>query len=588
MDNGIVALTISKAAGVVSSIQYQVNGKPIEMTGGTRGLLLDFDAGNAAGIGTQHATPHDPKLTKLLNSSSESAEAVIACGAAGVCPFETETHIILHRGEPGVYLWVHYAHSANDAAAILEQTRLVMWAHRGTDLFTHYVVNETHKGAFPTGEILDTVFDTTWLYKFDGIAHSKYETVNYIGDDLVHGMSGHGVGMWLIAPSREYVNGGPLRQELTVHQDSPTQPDQNNILLWMLQGNHFGGPRISVTKGQIWSRFYGPAFLYFNQAGTDNANWDDAKQRASAEETKWPYSFVKNTDYPLDRGTVTGKVRIGDGASAKGAWVVLAPAGATDWCMSADGYEFWTHVDAAGKFVLPKVRPGNYALFVSGADQFEDFVKQNVSVTANAVTDVGTLDWTPITHGDRLWEIGTADRSSAEFKSADDFRHFDNHVRYIKSFPNDVTFTIGRSKESEDWNFAQWAWYSKQPYWSVMFDSDKPMSGTGTLTLGFVAFDDYRGLQATLNGKAIGEPIHFAKTGMAAYRCGRQDSQYHVASVTFDASLIHAGTNELRLGLVGAIPYADNKDMLPNAVGEVMYDAVRMEVDGNTPAPATK
>ena len=586
MDNGVVGLTITKATGNVSSIRYQVNGKPVEMTGGTRGLLLDFDAGNEAGTRTQHATPFDPKLTKLLNSSGDSAEAVIGCGPAGVCPFETETHVILHRAEPGVYLWVSYKHSANDAAAILEQTRLVLWAHRGTELFDHYVVNETHKGLFPTGDILETVFDTTWLYKFDGIAHSKYETVNYLGEDLVHGMAGHGVGMWLIAPSREYVNGGPLRQELTVHQDSPTMPDQNNILLWMLQGNHFGGPRISVAKGQVWSRFYGPAFIYFNQAAGVDSMWADARQKAAAEEAKWPYAFVKNDDYPLERGTVTGQVKFLNGRGAAGAWAVLAPAGAKDWCMSADGYEFWTHTDAEGKFTLPKVRPGNYALFISGADQFEDFVKQDVRVSANQVTDAGKLTWTPITHGERLWEIGVADRSDTEFKNSDDYRHFDNDVRYIKSFPNDVTFTIGKSKESEDWNFAQWAWYSKQPYWSVMFDSGGPMKGKGTLTLGFVAFDDIRGLQVTLNGNALGDAIKFPKTGMAAYRCGRQDSQYHVARVTFDANLIHAGSNELRLGLVGALPYADNKQMLPNAVGEVMYDAVRMEVDANSPAPA--
>ena len=84
MDNGVVGLTITKATGIVSSIRFQVNGKPVEMTGGTRGLLLDFDAGNEAGTRTQHATPFDPKLTKLLNATGDSAEAVIGCGPAGV------------------------------------------------------------------------------------------------------------------------------------------------------------------------------------------------------------------------------------------------------------------------------------------------------------------------------------------------------------------------------------------------------------------------------------------------------------------------------------------------------------------------
>ena len=33
-----------------------------------------------------------------------------------------------------------------------------------------------------------------------------------------------------------------------------------------------------------------------------------------------------------------------------------------------------------------------------------------------------------------------------------------------------MTFTVGKSRESEDWNFAQWGWYVKKPYWSILFD----------------------------------------------------------------------------------------------------------------------
>ena len=50
---------------------------------------------------------------------------------------------------------------------------------------------------------------------------------------------------------------------------------------------------------------------------------------------------------------------------------------------------------------------------------------------------------------------------SQEFKGGDNYRHYDNFPRYPKEFPEDVTFTIGKSKEDEDWNFAQWSIYSK-------------------------------------------------------------------------------------------------------------------------------
>jgi rhamnogalacturonan endolyase len=288
---------------------------------------------------------------------------------------------------------------------------------------------------------------------------------------------------------------------------------------------------------------------------------------------------VKNDDFPLDRGTVTGQVKLTDGANTEGAWVVLSLPGDKDFNMSANGYEFWTKADADGKFTIPNIRPGQYTLFVSGADQFEDFVQENVSVVAKQTDDLGVLNWTPIKHGQRLWQIGVADHSSAEFKNGDDYRHFDNDARYIKSFPDDVTFTIGKSKENQDWNFSQWGWYAKRPYWSILFDEPKAQTGQATLTVGFTAFDYWPGLQVQINGQKVGKPIIFPKTGMAAYRVGRQDSPYHYATVTFDAALIKSGTNEMRLIMNNAGTYESMMEMMPNGVGAVMYDALRLEVD---------
>ena len=50
----------------------------------------------------------------------------------------------------------------------------------------------------------------------------------------------------------------------------------------------------------------------------------------------------------------------------------LAPPG-EDWTQSSKGYQFWTRIGAEGRFSIPKVRPGQYTLLVSGANQFEDF-----------------------------------------------------------------------------------------------------------------------------------------------------------------------------------------------------------------------
>src|SRR5207253_3222313 len=82
-----------------------------------------------------------------------------------------------------------------------------------------------------------------------------------------------------------------------------------------------------------------------------------------------------------------------------------------------------------------------------------------IEVLPGRDTDLGELEWQPVKHGRTLWQIGIADRSSHEFKGGDNYRHYGNYLRYPREFPDDVTFVIGKSKESADWNFAQWSWY---------------------------------------------------------------------------------------------------------------------------------
>jgi rhamnogalacturonan endolyase len=232
----------------------------------------------------------------------------------------------------------------------------------------------------------------------------------------------------------------------------------------MFQGGHYGGSGIRLAAGQEWSRLYGPAMIYVNRADSIANLWVDAKTKARAEQAAWPYSFIQDADYPLIRGSLRGTVRLADGENPTNAWVVLAPAGEKDWCQSAIGYEFWSRADAAGHFAIDKIRPGRYCLFISGANQFVDFRRDDIQISAGQSTDIGTILWQPVHHGQTLWQIGTADRSGREFKDGDNVRHYDNFIRYVTTFPNDVVFTIGKSNPATDWNFAQWGWYMNRPH----------------------------------------------------------------------------------------------------------------------------
>jgi rhamnogalacturonan endolyase len=512
MQNGFVSLTFAKRAGEVTSIKYRVNGQKLELGDGKAAMYFDANLGGGAKPDYFHPLSQPDAHLGIVPSGPDSGEVAAVSEPTPHFPFHTEVHWVLPRDTPGFYVYVIYRHGSGMAAVSLSQSRTVIKGVPGTRIFTHHIVDDTRKGPFPTGKIAGPIQDATVRYA-DGTIYTKYDNSAFVADDLAHGMAGNGVGLWMILPGREYIDGGPLRQELTVHMD--------NVLLWMFQGTHFGAGAINLKAGQKWSLFYGPAFVYFNQGSSIDALWQDARIRAVSEETRWPYNFVNNPDYPLSRGTVIGQVKLGNGDSTKGAWAVLAPPGTKDWCQSSGGYTFWTRTDDSGHFVIPKVRPGSYTLFVSGANQFVDYRQDAIQVGPGKIIDLGTLTWKPVINGRTLWQIGVADRSTREFKNGDDVRHYDNFIRYAREFPDDVTFTIGKSEIDKDWNFAQWGWYHKNPYWTIRFDEPKTLSGRATLTIGVCSSSD-RHLQVKANGREIGV-LNLPKTGTAPYRSGGQE-----------------------------------------------------------------
>ena len=179
--------------------------------------------------------------------------------------------------------------------------------------------------------------------------------------------------------------------------------------------------------------------------------------------------------------------------------------------------------------------------------------------------------------GRTLWQIGTFDRTAAEFRNGNDARQFEMFKRYPTDFPQDVTFTIDRSDPAKDWNYAQWATYATKPVWTVRFDLPAAAAGEAALTIGFASAQPPRGgrrtrLEVKVNGTLV-ETIGLPKTGTAGYRGSMQDSQYNLRVVKFDAGLLHSGANEITLGHADALPAGG-----AGPVGQVMYDALRLEV----------
>ena len=580
MDNGIVRLEVSKLKGNIVSVRYRHGGQDTEVS---KTMYTSVSAGptdkNAprprGSVQTeQNRPPH------LAQNTPDAADVQIESGPTPTFPFHTETHYILHRDESGFYAYLVYTHTADMPAATIGEARFVIKGLPGTSVFTDHVVDRQRMGPVSTSPIVQQVSDATFLLQ-DGTIYTKYDNSAFMADHYVHGMTGHGIGLWMVNASNEFVNGGPLKQELTVHAD--------NTVLNMLQGAHFGSGVLNFKAGETWTKFYGPCFVYLNNGASTQAMYQDAQKRVDLERAHWPYRWVNNPAYPIKRGDVSGQIKLTNGQSAAGAWIVLAAPlyAVTDWPLQGKGYQFWTKAGPDGSFTIPKVRPGTYTLYASGANQFEQFYKDDVTVQAGNTTELGVLNWQPVTHGKTLWQIGTADRGTAEFHDGNNVRHYANYLRYAKNFPDDVTFTVGKSREETDWNYAQWTWYSKRPYWAIDFTLPQAQIGKATLTFGIAASNPAKGgsnnIQIKVNGQEVGS-LHLTKSGPAAYRSGGQDSSYSVQTVFFDAAILKAGANEITLAHADAQPVPALEEQKKGQVGAVMYDAIRLEVDsGNTP-----
>jgi rhamnogalacturonan endolyase len=140
-----------------------------------------------------------------------------------------------------------------------------------------------------------------------------------------------------------------------------------------------------------------------------------------------------------------------------------------------------------------------------------------------------------------------------EFKFGSDPRT--NQLIY--KVPTDLTFTIGKSKDSEDWYFAQHG-----GTWNVDFDLNKTYSGNAYLTIAIAGGSG--DITALVNGKEVGHLNY--RDDASVRRAANRSGRYARNEYTFPAALLKAGPNRLSL-------HANSNG------GGLMYDTIVMEAD---------
>jgi rhamnogalacturonan endolyase len=551
LSNGIVSITLNKKTAQLTSLKAGDKG---ELLGGGGRGYYDMTAGRVDLSGPTF------RMVRVEDDVVEVAFTKVIGG------FTNEVHYALRKGEKGLHVFAIHRYAESTNTPFPEESRFVLRVD--PKIFTYAYTSERKHGRFPLPAALKAakaVMDATYLL-LDGLLYSKYDWADFLFGHWGHGATGDGIGVWILHGSTEYFIGGPTRQELMIHTTDTTP-----VLLAMYTGNHFLGKTTEreFPKEGGWSKLYGPTFIYVNEGKDGDAMLKDAKAQAAKLENSWPYQWMKNDLYPLERGTARGKLGLPGGTGAADA-VVFLTSPCKEWQLQFKDYTFATRADKDGKFNIKSIRPGTYTLYAYAPGIIGEYRKDNVTVKASGEVDFGTIDWTPPTHGKTLWQVGMPDRLAAEFRHGDEPRAYGLWANYSKDFPDGVNFIIGKSKERTDWNFAQFPGST----WKIQFDLSEPPKGKATLTLAIAGASGNSSVTVLVNGVRV-ETLKYDNDSSVP-RSGNQAGRYRLSNVAFDAGLLRQGQNTVSLQMGGPVFKSAGANVRPGSA--IMYDCMRLEV----------
>lgn len=564
ISNGILTLSW-KEDGTIGSITLKgtelvCNTPERSDTGGKTAFYVDY---HADGAFRKYRTPH----LKVISSSEQMAH-VAYVDATGYLAIEY--HIILMQGESGYYSYVIGANNT-DTEFELSEFRIVY--RSGSRIFDHAYNNERH-GLQPTHKYMEQyekLFDETFRLpdgeKYtNGDVYSKYDYAGYFSKNPAWGQYGHGYGFFLIPVSTEYYPGGPMKQELLVHYDG--------IVLNYFTGSHFGTGAFHVPIG--WKKFYGPFYQYFNEGDDPEALYQDALDVAAREQQKWPYQWVDDPLYPLVRSKVTGRLLFEDGSPCCDTTVILGkddlnpctgPHRNVNYNNSLNverqsgDYIYYTTTDKEGNFTLQHVRFGNYALYAyqTGGSNTEQLHVSDITVSSPAQT-LAPITWKR-TPAKVLWQLGKATRTCEGYRYGGELRNY----KWTSLVPETVHFTIGSSREAEDWYYAQ----TKPGTWYIHFHLDTVPSAACKLV---IAIAGAKGglLKVKLNGEGEEQLINetYLVNDAAIYRSATLSGRYRRVEIPIAPEKLQAGENTI---------------LLENQESMIMYDTILL-LEENTDA----
>jgi len=598
-------------------------------------------------------------------------------GAGGARPggprgggMDIETRYTLERGASGFYTYAEYTHKASYPPAGEGESRFILESMNRT--FDWLSVDEDRNQLMTSDDDLrkGVVIHAKEQRILQSGVYANSVEHKYSYNAIMYKLRAWGwsstkdhIGVYFINPSNEYIGGGSEKLDLIDHMSG-------TLLDYWTSGHYAGGAGNHIPTGEDWKHVVGPIFVYFNslsdakeptQADLDKfhasygsgmpavpaawhddalALWTDAVEKSKAVKAAWPYGWVSGVDYPHKdgRATVTGQFVLNDAQAAKKALPHLTVGLAhpdyintsggfqqragngniVTWAHDGDYYQFWADGAEDGKFTIANVRPGKYTLHAFADGVLGEYAKTDITVEAGKPLNLGKLDWQPVRYGKQIWEIGYPDRTADKFFKGDGANYWlwGWPLRYGDLFPNDVTYTVGKSDYHKDWFFEEvphsdtdawknpaakdplnqrFGWVNnptgqqdmwrewgrgKATTWTVKFNMPKATKGSGVLRIALAGADGGNGntpaapgsLTIGVNGTSVGT-LHPVATNALRYNTDKGVWYQYVQK--FDAALLKPGENSVTF----TVPAGD-------VTTGVVWDYVRLELnDGSAAYP---
>ena len=541
MSNGLVSATIG-SNGRISKMSMAGDDNVLA----SNGIYFDYTSDKNRSL--------NPTKAEIVRQDSDYVEVVYSNLDSSP---QLEQGFIMRKGVSGVYVYIVVRGTASSESVNMREMRVCT---RLAPSFIYGYVDDNMQGLIPSNSDMKTaekaenkIADATYRMA-DGSIYTKYDWAQYIVRDSVHGLMSDDTGVWNIACSHEWANGGPMKQELTVHATS-----KSPITIQMLQGEHFGASSQAFKNGE--RKVYGPFLIYLNK-GTHQQMISDAKSMASQQQKEWPFSWFVHELFPLNRPSVYGRINVTTGQSDDAIQVVLAESG-SDVYSQGKRYIYWGKTDEEGRFCITDVRPGEYTLYAyaTHGDITDELVYED-AVVGNETCHLGVIDWTPSRHGDLLWMIGENNRLSDGYAFSDAPRSY----LLPEMVPSDLTFTIGEDNPQIDWYYAQ----TQKGTWAVRFRCNQTYTGQACLTASLAAVTSQPIVQVIFNG-AVLDTWKWNSNDGAIYRSATQSGLHDLKAICFDASKLQQGDNLLEFRLTNG-----------NGRGGVMWDCIKMEAFATT------